>query len=802
MKKIMFLVFGVILIFVMSCFHNDYDDIRKNVENIELSYYVSNVNDTLNGFCFLPIDINVVFNNGGKKYVDSVLLRKSGMESFVKFDDSYKMSVVYDMEGDYEIVIRSYKMHDGGKFVDTIINIRVGVGYSGVSVDAVLGDSGSFIVLGAVGYKAEAVEWEWDLRRVGGSVLRCSKDTAIFWSKVCDDTVFVSQVDSLSRKSTSVPVVFKARLGLFDGISYYVSLFSNKEYDTYCFYPVTFRAILDESVLRTLEKIELFVMGNSDEQPIVLDGQNNYTTVFSYVDTGSYNCVMRVYENVDGNIVERDKKFIIRVGINYGGEAVVGVLSSKKLDVYLKVIGDIANDVMWEWDLRSVGQGMVVTKDRILNVVMDSVFNTVVYVNQVDSLGRRSISVSVPFEIKHKSVDDVPYTISRNKEGYHGYCFEPITFKALPRGLDVENIDSIILDYNDKDLGRMLVKLDKDFSTVIDFADTGVHKGTMNVYSFGETLSQSKNFEVWVGANFYLDDYLVAVDSFGVSLVSLRANGYLPVGGYWRWTLPNGNVYINSRDTLVETRFDLGAVEEIRNNNVILEQIKSGRVSTPVKSSLEYRLGLEVTVYYPFVERFGVNNDKLPIDDVQDFSGYKINGIGNYILDVVPVGLTDFYFDNSWYGGGDPQEVFSTIAFQAPVGFDVRSVKCFYNNGIEAKDLRLLSQTFALGSTKVNYIYELPLLCRRGSGSESYIVYYDYKNYMSKVEIVFSDGISLDDFLVLNLNYERNKNTNISCGRDDNCYSRMQAVLVNVLGLEYLSQWNSVRKSWYNVYID
>ena len=636
MKKLLVLVVIAVLL-IFSCTHNEYSP--ENISgDVDMSYTVSYVNDTLNAYCFYPVEVGVIVESG-KKYVDSVLVKAQNMGSFERIDNrGYRTNVVFDAVGKYEIRVRTYLMDDGGRYRDTVLFVNIGMDYEGVLVNEVLSGLESYVDLKAVGHKADGVMWEWDLRRVGGGVITSVGDTVFWVEQEYNDTVFLRQVDAGGRKSADVAVPFMTRFrGIGDiSVPFLVSLFEHRDHDTYCFFPIKFVASPNEADLRVLSKIELFVSGNFIEKPVVLSADSGFEVVFSYSDTGVYNCIVRVHEIGGGVGAYRDTGFTVRVGLGYGGERVSGVLIENQITVNLTALGDIAEGVYWEWDLTKIGLGKRVSESRVVPIDVDRVINDTVFIAQVDSAtGRRSPRVAVPFVVGNLKAGEVPFTISRNSAGYNAFCLSPVTFTANPRVADRGIIDSIVLKFTN-DLDNQLVKLNGNYEATIDFALAGKHVGVMNVYSLGDTVSQKTNFEVFIGADYYPGEVSVRAESRVVSL-NLTANGTLANGALWRWVLPDSSIVVSAKDTTI--RLTLKNYDSLRcgglDEKIMLTQVKQGRISSAVSNSYRVIPVMEVVVHAPF------NYDSLVFNTDSTF----------YIVDYSSTRVTSGLLDSVYFKG-------------------------------------------------------------------------------------------------------------------------------------------------------
>lgn len=550
MRRFMAFILGVFVLLCVLCTDNPYSP-ENIVTDVNVRYSVSQLNDTVNAYCFYPITFKAMIESGQEKYIDSMFLRKSGAEPFVKFNRSFEMELSYATEGDHEVTVRIYYMSDGGKYRDSLFIVKTAIGYSAGVINANLNDTGSYVVLRGVGYKANDIMWEWDLRRVGGSVVQCFDDTAVFIRRAVDDTVFLAQVDSYGNKSTYIPVPFKAGHYVTTVVSFAVSGFSIAGYNSLCFFPVTFTANPIPSDRAFIDRIELFMTSNPNEASATLFTHGSLTTSFVFADTGSHRCIMRVYEVRAGVETYSDSVFYVKIGKNYGGEPVDVVLEGSKSAVDLIAVGDIADGVYWEWDLSRIGLENEKTQDKQISILLEREFDDTIFVSQVDVDGNRSPWVAVPFKSKFYRLGLVPYTLSRVSSTYNGFCFTPVSLGVHPLDKDKEFIDSMVV-FIENDLGMQALKLgeDNNYLVMFDFADTGLYEGRLVVYDNRLAMPENIKFEVKIGVGHrVVDGISVELDYFG-SNGSLVAGGVREDGVDWRWVLPGAQA-IDTKDDRV-----------------------------------------------------------------------------------------------------------------------------------------------------------------------------------------------------------------------------------------------------------
>ena len=558
---------GVLLL--LSCANNPYSP-DNMVDDVDVSYVISKVNDTVNAYCFFPITLQALVAEGQEKYLDSLLYRMGPGEKFQRFNRDYMAQIEYASEGVHELVVRKYPVGSGGKYIDSVFNIRVDFGFSASPISVNLGDSGLVVDFRAVGYKADDIRWEWDLTRIGGPVLTCRGDTAYFIKREFNDTVFLRQVNNSGKKTGAVAIPFRSGFYEVLSVPFTVSRSPVSEYNSYCFFPMTFTASPRTEDRRYIDRIELFMKNNPSNATSMLFASNSYSVSLTYADTGLYHCVMRVYQTMKDVSFYKDTSFDVRVGLNYGGMPVDMLVEGEKTSVDLVAMGSKAEDVFWVWDLSRIGMPDVMSNDSIVSISVANEYDDLIFVAQMDSLGSRSPWVAVPFKSTFYRLGKVSYTLSRVSAAYNGYCFTPITLGVNYKQKDVEYIDSVEF-LVENDMGMNVLKLSDSGVAVFDFAKSGNYTGRLLVYDSRLVVPEIIKVDISVGQRHSIVNGVNVKHDYTGQAVSLLAGGELEEGVKWRWKLPDGKIVDSETDLIV---IDVPGVEVKKSDGLSLCMIK------------------------------------------------------------------------------------------------------------------------------------------------------------------------------------------------------------------------------------
>ena len=435
-------------------------------------------------------------------------------------------------------------------------------------------------------------------------------------------------------------------------------------FNTYCFFPVTFKAFPREADMEYIDSLLLYVNNN----PINLNIANNYTAMFEYADTGTHTLRMRRYQSklVD-NTPYRDTSTTVVVGVDFRGGAVDVELDDNGSNVLLKALGQKNDGVAWYWNLYNVlgtNTGVRVLGDT--SVFVNRSFDGVVSLSQIKG-DKNTVSVSVPFRTRFHQNSSVPYSIapSRDGNGYNAYVFMPITFTAAPKSDDAEHLDSLVV-FVDSVRNAKSYRLTKEnkYSVSFNYADTGIHVLVFRIYdakNFGAPYYREFKESVSIGADFDLRNKNFEVGT-GQNSVTLRVSGTYPDGILWNWDLSdigfgkknraadsvviglNGGSIIKGGVYLQMCRLDTvgGAVVERVSTKKGFDVIISGkyhtftvvsntgnyRSSVPVSgysfldgSSFNIRLDIDKKCKYSFNE--GINIQSISVDN-NSYAEFKV----------------------------------------------------------------------------------------------------------------------------------------------------------------------------------
>jgi len=204
---------GVGLLIIVSgfdgCMDNP-DDPINIPKDLGIAFTLSRVTDSVNVYCFYPMDIKITLaNKDNIRYIDSLHLYKSAVS-----DSAYKVDLLslvqrfdYTEVGSHHAFLRIYERRLNGDYRDTVFVVRSSVNYRASPIKVEIGKTGSDVPLRPFGNKHESAYWEWDLTRVGLGVIDAFGDTTVFVDKAVKDTVYLSQTrDGL--RTPLVPVLF------------------------------------------------------------------------------------------------------------------------------------------------------------------------------------------------------------------------------------------------------------------------------------------------------------------------------------------------------------------------------------------------------------------------------------------------------------------------------------------------------------------------------------------------------------------------------------------------------------------
>ena len=529
-------------------------DTTDNIpQKVEMSFRILSANESITAYCHYPITAEVEVANAHElRYVDSMFVvvmpgRISSPISMYNIPKADSISV-YECKfsvadtGIHKVALRIYETRDKGKYRDVEATIRTAIDFSGTPVDVEMEDDSMRVVLSGKGSKYDGVDWYWDLSSLNLGTIRAAGDTSIVVNKEYNNTILLSQIyDGSMTVAVRVPFVTK-----FHENSFVPLILSrrtdNTIYNGYIFQPISLTAEPRQADRVFIDSIVLWPSGNMTDSPLVLNSANGYTVSFSFADTGSFVSRLRVY-NRFGNTDYRDTLFTVRVGADFGALAIDALVGKKGMRVPLAATGSKYEGVKWRWNLTSLGLGVIESLGDT-SVVVDTGLNGVILLSQTLNGSTSNYSISVPFVTKLHTLSNVPFTVSAIENGLNALCFFPVTIAASPLQVDKAFIDSITVFKTGEAMPNPVMRLTaaNNYSSAVDFADTGVHNYTIRVYdgtaAAGTLTYRDTAIALKIGMDFGADtmNYLVC-DTGGV--VTLRATGKKADGVAWAWDLSN-----------------------------------------------------------------------------------------------------------------------------------------------------------------------------------------------------------------------------------------------------------------------
>lgn len=172
---------------------------------------------------------------------------------------------------------------------------------------------------------------------------------------------------------------------------------------------------------------------------------------------------------------------------------------------------------------------------------------------------------------------DMTFSITRINADINASCFQPVIFTAYIAEKDVGFVDSMFL-YVTENLVRTTHRIEApSYSAEFNFADTGIHRGTLRVY---EKKDKGKyydtTFNIRIGMNYGAMPLVFTIADAGM-FVPLEATGY-KVGDtavQWLWDLSRINGEIIRTANSIESVF----VDREHNDTIFLRQSDGNRNS-------------------------------------------------------------------------------------------------------------------------------------------------------------------------------------------------------------------------------
>lgn len=377
MKKILFSVFAGLLLFV-TCGENDFDPANLP-QSVAVDISVSKINENLNAYCFQPVTFTISLPTSEERFIDSMKLHiQDGEERVIDLKVSapfFTEAVVFADTGIHKVELRIFETSKKGMYRSSIVDVKIGLNYSASPIVTTMYSIGSDVNLTATGIKPDGVFWFWDLSRIDGdNVTTAENQVSVFVDQEYNDTVFLSQTDGKGRYSPKIAVPFKtSKTSYYPQIPFTLSMAGGIS-SAYCFTPITFTAVPDESDLRYIDSIVVST-SNSPSAPTFRLSAPSFSATFSYADTGTFTGRMRVFERGGGGALIGDTAFTIRVGMDmgYGGPTKILVDDIGTYTVF-EAVGyrHESHNVFWCWDISSlVGKdSVIVSTNRDLPIFL------------------------------------------------------------------------------------------------------------------------------------------------------------------------------------------------------------------------------------------------------------------------------------------------------------------------------------------------------------------------------------------------------------------------------------------------